>query len=1466
MRGRSAAATAILTLVVILVAFGGAAAWALGAASARVREMATAALSAALRRDVAIGRVTGDPWRGVTFEDVRLPSPAVGQPPVFEARRLTVYIDLRAALRDVFGLRGLGPSVTANVSQVIVDEPVARIVHDRSRWNLSDLLPAGGGASAAPGFRGRIVILDGTVLLTDRARMAPRTFAARLTDVNGTVDFAGSPRLALRASFVEDRAGRRTAGRVAGAYTLDRQVLDIDLQASDADAAAWGRYLLPTSAFRVTAGRVDAQVHLLRTPAAGGTATDVSGRVVVRGGAAVFPGRPASVAAVNGELQVSNRSLTTSGLRGVLNGSPVEVRGEISFYGEPRVDLAARSNAADLTALGRLFFPSLVSRVAGTVRGEVRVVGPASAPRLWGRVESGRGTLDRRPFDAASAEVALYGGIFRLSGARGRVDGAAVQAEGIWTLGAPRFFLELNIAGASAAMVRQWTPAALPPFEGRVSGTLAIAGRPDGITLAGQGTMTQGRVAGTAVDVLDAAFRYDPGGMRIDHARIRQGGVWASGSGRVGGDGTIGFDLLGAASNVTALPMLPGPSPISGPVAFAGRVRGTVDEPRAGGWLQLGPGRVREMPFDSASGRIMFRPGMLTIDDARLRSGYARYRASGTVGLSGPLTLALELEAERAPAETLGRLAGLPSTIFGRVDGRVRLDGPVARPVANGAVTLRDAKAWGQTFDEAAASFRWDGRRLTIAGGSVRRQQSTVHVAGTFDRLTGLALDVSGERIGLHDLSLTGLGPTRIDGHVDVTGRVTGMLASPVLALQASSRDLTINNLRFDHAEGSVRWDDGTIRLEPLALRTNGQRYEVRGAVTWASAPNVSLTWKVTDGRLSTLLGFAGTRLGVPLDGVITGDASLEGPLGNPTARLDLVLGAGRFGDHPLRGHMNLTLSNGSVAIEDLELLVGRGRIAATGRYDLRGASQIEVSGSELDLDVVRPLLRLRRPLLGRLDFTVQLGGTLAAPELGLDLEITRGGVQGATFDSLVASGFYRDGTLQLVQGLLVQNGHKLRASGNVPFNPKTLRFDDAAPLDFRLTLAEVNLGLLKVISDRVEDARGAVEGRLSINGTVAAPRLSGNVRVADGTVRLRGVTTPVEALSLAAQFQDNTIRLADTSARVGGGLLRLEGLVRIAMLPSGGPVLEVAPESPLVLQAAGARVSAPPVVDARFDGTLRAWGTLGDPRRPPVLAGRVSVSDGTLGISAPAGNGGRVSGVFPLTFGGVHMDVGRDLAVRVGDLRFVLRQEGALILTGTLAAPALEGTIEAQRGAVTALGNTFDLEEGTATFRPANGVRPQVSARATTRVGADVITLGVRGIAPDALVLDAQSDPPRPRSEILALLGRQAGISQLLTGDVTALLRAEIRRRLFAPVTVALGRALGLSELTIEYDAEQPLRLTVGKLLFPNLYITASTTFEERMRWLWALEYRFAPGWQFAFRLEPEGQRTAILWYTTRF
>ncbi len=1460
-----------LATFIAVLAIGGAVLWTLTAVPRRAREMAVAAASAAFQREVTTGRISGTPWTGLALEDVTVAAPPADGPPagrrepaVLIVKRLTLHFDPFTLATDVWRGRG----IAASISQVTLDEPTLAASRDAAgRWNVSGLFPQVPGEPQGGAFVGRVIVLNGTVTITDRHRLAPRTFEAKFEDLNGTVDFSTLPRVALRASFVEQRGDRRVPARLRGAYTTSTQALDLDVDATGADAGIWGPYLVTPPAFRITGGEFDAAMHILLTAAGGRTTTDYQGRIVVRDGRATIPGSGAAFAGVRGAITIANQSFRTDGLRGTVNGSPLELRGEASLYGEPRLDVAVRTPGVDLATLRRLLFPQARLRISGIASGDAWIVGPPRAPRVDGRIEAARGQIDHQSFDRASGDFALYGQTLRVAGARAQAAGGSLSGDAWWTIGSPEFLLDVQLDGADAAALSRWTPGPLAAVDGRVAGSITAWRRGSHLAIAGRASVTRPRIGGMALDSLDAVFRSDPTGITLDQVRARQGRTVAHLHGQISPRGTLALSAHAGAIDLGALPAVSKDVGLGGRLDFVGDLRGTLAAPMLSGDVQVAGGRLGGLIFDTAGGRLRVRPGGLTLDAFTARSGRARYWATGLVQWE-PLHLALDLETERGSAATFAQVAGFPFAMTGSVDGRVHLEGSPARPSIVGTLSLQDATIAGQTVDEATAAFRSDGIRLTVEQASLRRRASVVELSGTIDRRSGFSLGVTAQGFDLRDLSLPPVDRTRLEGRVDLAGRIAGPTSAPTVAATATSSDLRINGIRFDQATGDVRWEARTLHLNPLALRLRDERFEISGQVGLAGPPTASLAATVTNGRLSTLLGLGNVRLGVPLDGTISGLATVDGPLANPAARLDLRLSDGRLGDHPLlEGHADLTLREGSVTIEEFQVRPVRGLIVAEGRFNLRGESQIEVGGSDLDLDILRPLFRLRRPLLGRLNFTTQLTGTLASPEIGFASEVTRGGIEGATFDSLVANAYYRDGLLQVQQALLVQNGNKLRASGVVPFNPALLRFDEGRPIDFRLTLADVNLGLLRLATDRVEEAVGAVEGEVRIDGTVGAPRVAGRLQIADGRMRVRGLQTPIEALRLDLRFDESTIRVVEGTARLGGGTARLEGAMRLASVARPGSVLGltlvVPEEAPLVLTGSDLSVVVPPFIDARAAGTLRAWGTLGDPRRPPTLDGGITVSDGTVTVvSAGAGAPSQV----PVVFRRIRVEAGRNLAVQVGTLRFDLQPEGAVVLTGTPRAPMLEGTLAAKQGKIQALGTLFDLREGTATFLPHQGLRPIVFAQAETQVGSTRIFLEVRGTAPDALVLSLSSDPDLPRREIVALLGQQVGISRLLAGDVEGALRAQIGRLLFGQVSLGVGRAIGLSELVIEYDFERPLALRAGRLLLNDLYWTVTTTFATRPYWVTGLEYRFAHGWQLSLRLDSDWRREAVLWYGIRF
>ena len=122
-------------------------------------------------------------------------------------------------------------------------------------------------------------------------------------------------------------------------------------------------------------------------------------------------------------------------------------------------------------------------------------------------------------------------------------------------------------------------------------------------------------------------------------------------------------------------------------------------------------------------------------------------------------------------------------------------------------------------------------------------------------------------------------------------------------------------------------------------------------------------------------------------------------------------------------------------------------------------------------------------------------------------------------------------------------------------------------------------------------------------------------------------------------------------------------------------------------------------------------------------------------------------------------------------------------------------------------------------------------------------------------------------RGEIVALLARQSGLAHLASGDVEAALRVELSRALFGQVGETIARALGLDEFTIQYDAAQPLQLRIGRLLVRDLFVTLTTVFhQERTRFIWALEWRFARNLMLTLTLDNFGRTDTLLLYTIRF
>ncbi len=1438
-----------LILVALLVGVAEDQLLARGVLAEAVRARIVREASELLGRPVTVTQVSGDPVRGVVLEGVHIPGPGGLNPGTFfSAPRIVARYRPLALVRDLLTGRG----VTASLIGVEVDRPFLVVRRDpQGRWNYADLFRPE--ASVVPAFTGKVDVREATAVFSDEFSLPGTSFTAHFERVTGTLDFAHSPLVHLRADAINTDGQTPAVVQVSGTAALGDETFDLDLTTHGAAAAHWSPYLVQLPWLIWQRGTVDGTLHLLASKWKSGITFDYHGQLRVRDGRALLLPQKTLLGEMNGPLTVDPSGISSDGLTMTVGTSPIFVRGEIRYASGVLLDLVVRSPSLELTTLQALLFPVARVRLAGRVRGDARIVGPPEALVVEGTILNGAGTIDQQPFANLSSGFEFSGGVLAFYDLVASAGGGRVRGTLRLDFEQGGFFVLADAADLDAGVLPTLGVTIDPTLQGRLTGFVAAAGGPDGVLAQGHAQVGAGSVQGIGFDAMDTLFWYERGGIEVDRFQASAGRSRLHAAGAIAQSGRLVLDLVATDVNLQTVGRRFGFADwLSGTADVTGSLTGSLASPVLAGTMEARHGTIGPMPFSQARGTVQVTPTHLTATDVIVRDGPAQFHVAGEVRWERGGRLDLTVQAEDVPAQRLVQIANVPLQVSGAVQGTVRLFGDVSNLQAAGSITLRNGSLEGQQVDRAHTDFRLTSAELLLDRAVAEVDGSTVEAHGSIGRTGALAISFAAQGFDLRSLTVLHSDFLRATGTVDLDGTMGGTLASPTISTTFGSTSLALNGQPFETASGTAGYGNGRLTLTPLVLRQGAGTFQLRGSVEFRRDPVVDLQARVQNAELTTLLGLARVARPFALRGSIDGMFTAAGQLSNPTATLNFSLANGALGDHPIReGVVRADLANHAITLQTLTLMPERGELVGAGRIDLRGDSDVEFSGRGLALDILRPLLSIARPLEGDLDFTVQASGAIANPLVGISVTVTKGGVGGTTFDRFVAQAYYQDGLLHVEEGLLQEGHHKVKAEGTVPFNPARLRFDDARPMDLRLFLADADLSILGLFTDQVERAEGPLEGEVVLTGSVARPRMAGSLKVTNGMIKIRNLDPALTGVQGQLTFDEDEVRLGQLTARVGDGTMTAAGAVGIR---------EFRPDRlALQLVAQGARFTYVPLLSGVVDADLHLEGTAETPR----VTGMVTLSNGDLIVPnprpAPAARESAGGGNVVLD---VDLHAGDGLWVSIGGLR--LQVHGTVHAAGTQRQMRLSGAVEASRGTFTAFNNTFTLQEGMATFAEFRGTTPFLNARAQTHIGTATVFLQIQG-TPDNLDLLLSSEPPLERRQIVALLAGQAGLAQV-RGDQEGALRLELRQVLFGSVGQAVARALGLQEFTIQYETTQPFQLRVGKLLVTNLYLAFTSELGDLPRYIWSLEYRLTSATMLTFSVDNHSQSSVLYQVTYRF
>ena len=232
--------------------------------------------------------------------------------------------------------------------------------------------------------------------------------------------------------------------------------------------------------------------------------------------------------------------------------------------------------------------------------------------------------------------------------------------------------------------------------------------------------------------------------------------------------------------------------------------------------------------------------------------------------------------------------------------------------------------------------------------------------------------------------------------------------------------------------------------------------------------------------------------------------------IGSPSGSLSLD---GEISGMPIReliGDAAGALKNASVALEsscrnlDLVPLLSLSGITALSGGRLNGSISINDS-------LVHPLVSLK----GRIDRLSVSSFTI--PSIDCDVKIDR-------------SQLLVDGTLN------ISPSHAGSFHGSVPLEPARFLYslDRSRSVAFDFVLPEGDLAALSSVTDLVAEGAGRYSGRLGVTGTIASPRLDGNLELKGASFRLSGMEEKYSQVNASIVIADTLITILKLNGREG--------------------------------------------------------------------------------------------------------------------------------------------------------------------------------------------------------------------------------------------------------------------------------------------------------------------------------------------
>jgi hypothetical protein len=542
----------------------------------------------------------------------------------------------------------------------------------------------------------------------------------------------------------------------------------------------------------------------------------------------------------------------------------------------------------------------------------------------------------------------------------------------------------------------------------------------------------------------------------------------------------------------------------TGTVAFGGRgefdgvMTGAFKRPRVEGTFSGEDLRAWDTLWGGGSGHIVVENGYVKTTDAVLRHGASEIHADGLFSLGYPRAdggeeINARFRVVRRDLESLRHAFQLDDyRVAGSLSGEFHLTGGYAHPVGFGGMTLDDGTAYGEPFQKATASLRFDRAGVRLDGVNIDKNGGTVTGAAFVGWDSTYSFNADGRRIPAERIAaFTFPNAPPLSGLVEFTAGGSGTFDQPRYDVRFRGNGLFIGEEGIGQVTGSLALRGKQLSGEVTAA---SPRLDIFGTGRIALTPqaDAEITFRFHNSSLDPYARLFMPKLSPFTTAVASGAIRVVGEL----ADFDHLLVDGTVDsvemslfDYSLRNAapIRLALDQHVVRVDELQLVGDGTRLRVSGNIDLHRERIALQAAGDANLGILQGFYREVRGS-GRAELTAAVNGSLRDPLFSGSATIADGRIRHFSVpNSLDAI----NGTIYFDErGIRLDDVTARMGEGRVQFGGR-VGFEGYLPGVLNVTARGEDMHLRYP-----EGVRSVVDADLVVRGNVKAPILGGTVTV----------------------------------------------------------------------------------------------------------------------------------------------------------------------------------------------------------------------------------------------------------------------------------------------------------------------------------------------------------------------------------